>query len=329
MEEHGITKNLQPWWFVLSTKTMINAGFVIASFVPLVLYWICGEKKLQMICSVLLGLGVIPTSVAFFCEAIWDNSMHVYGHHSPAKAVPYWLTLRWYWKSILGLSVAWFIYDFTMYVHFGIYSSMITNNITGSKSSLSMVLGWSGVINLFCIAGTVIGTFLIDYLGLKTTMIVGLLLQAAIGFIMGANYNPLTTHISTFAVSLTGFIIHYHEIGPGSCLYVLAEKSGPETVKRQFSVIAAAIGKVGAFVGQWCMFVYLDFGGSNTTKGNTAPFWISSGLGILSAAMTLLLVKPFTHNNMESEEKAFHLYLEENGFDVSCMNIGQQAGGDG
>jgi hypothetical protein len=38
-EEDGIAKNAQHRWLVLATNTMIDVGFVIGAFVPLVLYW--------------------------------------------------------------------------------------------------------------------------------------------------------------------------------------------------------------------------------------------------------------------------------------------------
>lgn len=41
--------------------------------------------------------------------------------------------------------------------------------------------------------------------------------------------------------------------GPGNCLGLLAGKSGPTAVRGQYYGLAAAIGKVGAFVGTWGM----------------------------------------------------------------------------
>jgi len=37
--EEGIYQNAQLRWFALATNTMIDVGFVVAAFVPLVLYW--------------------------------------------------------------------------------------------------------------------------------------------------------------------------------------------------------------------------------------------------------------------------------------------------
>jgi len=39
--------------------------------------------------------------------------------------------------------------------------------------------------------------------------------------------------------------------GPGNCLGLLASKSSPTAVRGQFYGLAAAVGKVGAFVGTW------------------------------------------------------------------------------
>lgn len=38
-EGDAIAKNAQQRWFALATNCMIDVGFVVSSFVPLVLYW--------------------------------------------------------------------------------------------------------------------------------------------------------------------------------------------------------------------------------------------------------------------------------------------------
>jgi hypothetical protein len=82
--------------------------------------------------------------------------------------------------------------------------------------------------------------------------ITGLLLQAVIGFIMSGLYVQLKKHVAAFAV-VYGIFLSFGELGPGNCLGLLASKSGPTAVRGQFYGVAAAIGKVGAFVGTWCM----------------------------------------------------------------------------
>ena len=119
---------------------------------------------------------------------------------------PYRLIFKRYWVSLVGVSLAWFIYDFIVYVNsvsralipktdivafrypFGLYSSSVVDSIIGDTDSLYVVFGWNVVINLFYMPGTLIGAFVVDYFGPKWTMIGGLLAQAVIGFIMSGLY---------------------------------------------------------------------------------------------------------------------------------------------
>jgi len=169
--------------------------------------------------------------------------------------------------------------------------------------------------------GTLGGAFIVDYLGPKYTMITGLLLQAIIGFIMSGLYVQLTNHIAAFAV-VYGIFLSFGEVGPGNCIGLLASKTSPTAVRGQFYGVAAAVGKVGAFVGTWAFPPMIDaFGGSDSTRGNTGPFWIGSGLAVLSAIVTFLWIKPLTHDGMVAEDIAFREYLEANGFDTSQMGL--------
>jgi len=195
------------------------------------------------------------------------------------------------------------------------------DTITGGKTSLSIVFGWATVINLFYMPGTIGGAFVVDYLGPKYNMILGLVLQAIIGFIMSGLYAQLTKHIGAFAV-IYGIFLSFGELGPGNCLGLLAAKSGPTAVRGQFYGIAAAIGKVGAFVGTWTFPVIIDdFGGSSSTRGNTGPFWIGSGLAVLSALITYFFIRPLSHDGMLEEDRLFREYLQAHGYDISRMGF--------
>jgi len=319
-EEDGIAKNAQHRWLVLATNTMIDVGFVIGAFVPLVLYWIFGDNHLRAVWRISLGLGLIPALAVFLWRLRMTEPPSYKKNSMKAVRIPYWLIVKRYWKGLFGLSLAWFIYDFITYP-FGIYSSTITNNVTGGNTSLTVVFGWSVVINLFYIPGTVIGAFAVDYLGPKTTMISGLLAQSVMGFIMSGLYTHLTKNIAAFAV-VYGIFLSFGEFGPGNCLGVLASKSGPTAVRGQYYGVAAAVGKIGAFIGTWFLpNIIADFGGADTAKGNTGPFWIGSGLAILSALLIFFLVRPLSHDGMKEEDEKFRLYLEEHGFDTSLMGI--------
>jgi MFS family permease len=319
-EEEGIAKNSQHKWLVLATNTMIDVGFVIGAFVPLVLFWIFGNNHLRAVWRLSLGLGVVPAVAVFLWRLRMEESKRYKRDSMKHVRIPYGLVVKRYWRSLFGISLAWFIYDFIVYP-FGLYSSTITDAITGNTSSLTIVFGWSVVINLFYIPGTIVGAFVVDLLGPKVTMITGLLAQAVIGFIMSGLYTQLSQHVGAFAV-VYGIFLSFGEFGPGNCLGVLASKTGPTAVRGQYYGIAAAIGKIGAFIGTWAFPVMIaDFGGSSSPKGNTGPFWVGSGLAILSATVVYFLVKPLDHDGMKEEDAKFREYLEAHGFDVSLMGL--------
>ncbi|ETW82848.1 major facilitator superfamily [Heterobasidion irregulare TC 32-1] len=320
-EEEGINKKAQHRWFALATNTMIDFGFVVAAFVPLVLYWIFGPNHLRAVWRLSLGLGLIPAVAVFIWRLNMEEPTRFKKDSMKNTKIPYLLIIRRYWKSLAAISTTWFIYDFIVY-QFSIYSSTVVSNITNNSTSLSVVFGWNVVINLFYIPGTIGGAFIVDYLGPKNTMITGLLLQAIIGFIMSGLYKQLTDHIGAFAV-VYGIFLSFGELGPGNCLGLLAAKTGPTAVRGQFYGLAAAVGKVGAFVGTWAFPpIIADFGGDTTTKGNTGPFWIASGLAVLSALITFFGIKPLTQDGMLKEDQEFRAYLEAHGWDTTLMGIG-------
>jgi len=209
-EEEGIAKNAQHRWFALATNSMIDFGFVVSSFVPLVCFWIFGDDHLRAVWRVSVGLGIIPAAAVFLWRLRMDEPTRYKKDSMKNAKIPYRLIIKRYWVGLAALSLTWFIYDFITYP-FGLYSSTVVNNITGGSSALSTVFGWNTIINLFYMPGTLSGAFIVDYLGPKHTMIIGLLLQAVIGFIMSGAYVQLSEHIAAFAV-VYGIFLSFGEV---------------------------------------------------------------------------------------------------------------------
>jgi len=319
-EEPGIDKRAQHRWFALATNSMIDFGFVIGAFVPLVLFWIFGDKHLDAVWRATLGLGVIPAAAVF----IWRIKMKEptrYKKDSMKHAqIPYFLILKRYWVRLTAICIAWFIYDFITYP-FGLFSSTVLSNVEPAGTAFTTILGWNVVINLFYMPGTLIGAFVVDWLSPKYTMIAGLLLQALFGFVLSGTYTHLKNNIAGFAV-MYGLFLTFGEFGPGNCLGLIAAKSGPTAVRGQFYGIAAAVGKVGAFVGTYAFTPLVDrFGGPNSDRGNSGPFFVGSGLAIISALIIFVFVHPMTADGMLREDQDFRTYLISNGYDVSQMGL--------
>src|SRR5436309_1044856 len=90
---------------------MIDWGFVISAFVPLVLVWICGMGHLRLIWRLAMGLGVIPPlSILYFRLKLEEPEEYKKQTMRDTK-IPWPLVIKYYWFKLLVISVIWFIYD--------------------------------------------------------------------------------------------------------------------------------------------------------------------------------------------------------------------------
>lgn len=64
-----------------------------------------------------------------------------------------------------------------------------------------------------------------------------------------------------------------------------------------------------------------DFGGASSNRGNTGPFWVGSGLAVLSALITFFFIQPLSPDGLVEEDRLFREYLEANGYDTSKMGF--------
>ena len=94
---------------------MIDFGFVIAAFVPLVLYWIFGDNHLRAVWRLSLGLGVIPALAVLVWRIRMQEPERFKRDSMKHVRIPYWLVLKRYGWSLAAISTTWFIYDFITY----------------------------------------------------------------------------------------------------------------------------------------------------------------------------------------------------------------------
>lgn len=111
-EEEGISKGSQHRWFALATNSMIDFGFVVSSFVPLVLYWICGNNHLRLVWRLSIGLGVIPALAVLLWRLNMQEPTRYQKDSMKHAKIPYTLILRRYGGSLAAVSFTWFLYDF-------------------------------------------------------------------------------------------------------------------------------------------------------------------------------------------------------------------------
>ncbi|ANB15594.1 Git1p [Sugiyamaella lignohabitans] len=304
-----LSKGRRNRWFVWFTNFMIDFGFVVSAFVPLVLLWIFGTHHLNAVWRLTIGLGVFPPISLFFLRLRYKEDKRFTKNNFKKTGVPYWLILKFYWRRLFVVSLIWFIYDFSSY-SFGIFSSTILNGLI-PDGNLYKTFGWNVVFNLFYIPGAFLGAIAADYIGPRLTLAFGVGLQGIIGFIMAARYASLSEHIASFTV-VFGIFTALGEFGPGDNIGLICSKTSSTAIRGQYYGLAAAIGKIGAFVGTKVFPIILNHNAS-------APFYISSSLCIFSAFLALFCLPALTQDSIQEEDIRFREYLSASGFDMSRL----------
>ena len=277
----------------------MTAGFVVAAFVPMIVVLIFGEDHLRAAWRVSLGLGVIPPlSLLYFRIKLKDPEQY---QRQKMTKYPYMLIVKYYWWRLTLVSLIWFIYDFSAY-SFGIYSSAWLAILLPPTAPLWKAFGWNTVINLFYMPGSFFGAFLSDWIGPRYCLAIGVGLQGIVGFIMAGCYKYLDTsqHVAGFVV-VYGIFLALGEVGPGDNIGLLASKSSATSIRGQYYGIAAAWGKVGAFVGSY-LFPIIQANAPNAVRAGQDPFFVSSSLCIFSVLLVMLL--PHIGQDTITEEDA-------------------------
>ncbi|KAG7904119.1 hypothetical protein KL935_000258 [Ogataea polymorpha] len=305
-------------WFAWFTNFMIDFGYVVSAFVPMVCLWIFKPGNLQPVWRITLGLGAIPPLSLFFLRLKFKENKQFQRTNFRHVRVPWLLVLKYYWFRLLIVMVIWWIYDFSAYA-FGIYSSTIFDIII-PDGDLYKTFGWNVVFNLFYIPGAFLGAIVADYLGPRLTLVIGVFCQAIIGFAMAGSLSTLKQHIAGFVV-VYGIFMTFGEFGPGDQIGLLASKTCATPVRGVYYSIAAAFGKIGAFCGTWAFPSFqANYSGD---MGLKAPFYLASALAIVAGLLALFLLPPVDQEAMQREDVNFLRYLQENGFDITQLGGGQ------
>lgn len=89
--------------------------------------------------------------------------------------------------------------------------------------------------------------------------------------------------------NLCSIFLALGELGPGDNIGLCAAKTSATAIRGQYYSYAAAIGKIGAFVGTYVMPLAQE-NAPNKIRAGQDPFFISSSLCILSAFLAWFLL---------------------------------------
>ena len=161
-----------------------------------------------------------------------------------------------------------------------------------------------------------------DYIGPKNALVIFVTLQGIVGFIMAGCYGLLNTsaHVAGFVV-VYGVFLSLGEAGPGDNIGLIASKTSATAIRGQYYAIAAAFGKIGAFVGTYVFPVIQNNapGGADSVRGGQDPFFVSSSLCIFSALVAFAFLPQIGQNTITTEDLKFREYLEQHGWDTRQM----------
>ena len=303
-------------WF---TNAMIDFGFVVSAFVPFVLIWIFTERHLRALWRVAIGLGVVPPLILFFIRLKMKDSEtfeKLNMEHVRYRDYPWWLIIKFYWFRLTIVSLIWFVYDFSTF-SFNSFNTIIINQLI-PDAPLWRQWGWSVVFNLFYIPGAFLGALSGDYFGPRLTLALGVGIQGIIGIAMSACLKSLKKHIAGFIV-VFGIFTSFGEFGPGDNIGLLASKTSGTAIRGQYYGIAAAIGRIGAFVGTYIFPAIQKKYKGQGDLSLQVPFYISSGLCLFSACLAIFFLPHVGQDAINREDADFVDYLKSHGFDVTKL----------
>ncbi|KAF2494492.1 putative MFS phospholipid transporter [Lophium mytilinum] len=307
-------------WFIMFTNVQIDLGFVVAALVPMITVLATTEKHLRVAWRICLGLGVLPPLSLLYLRIKLQEPEAFKRETMANTKTPWLLCIKFYWKRLAIVSTIWFIYDFSSYA-FGIYSSSILANLLGKDYPLWKSFGWNVLLNFFYMPGCIAGAFISDKIGPKYTLAGGVIAQAIVGFIMAGCYAPLSQpgNIAGFVI-VYGIFLALGELGPGDNIGLVASKTSATSIRGQYYGIAAAMGKIGAFVGSY-VFPVIQKNAPNPTRRGQDPFFVASAMAVFSGLIAIFLLPHIGQDTIEEEDIKFRAYLDEHGYDTSQMGV--------
>ena len=148
-------------------------------------------------------------------------------------------------------------------------------------------------------------------------------MQAVTGFIMAGAFAPLSKPnvVAAFCI-VYGIFLSFGEAGPGDNIGLIASKTCATSVRGQYYAVAAAFGKIGAFVGTYLFPIIQDDGGSDKIKQGQYPFYVASTLCFVAAALATFCLPAIGQDTIDLEDRRFREYLKKHGYDTTKMGRG-------
>ncbi|THH10148.1 hypothetical protein EW145_g1533 [Phellinidium pouzarii] len=297
--------------FIMVTNFVLSFGGPLSIAIFLIVLSAAGENHLPTVWRVCFGIGVLlPVTVFIFRLRMLSSKLYRKG--AIKHRVPYVLTVRRYWKSLIGTCGAWFLYDFVTFPN-GVFSGTIISSVI-KNSDIKRTAEWQLLLGAIALPGVFVGAALCNRLGRKYTMMLGfseitninLLINP--GLIIGLSYDKITKIIPLFVI-FYGLMQSMGNLGPGNILGLVSAESYATPVRGTCYGLSAALGKTGAAVGTQA------FTPIQNNLGKKWTFIIAAICGLTGILVTYFFVPDMTGIDLAVEDAAFLEYLAANGWE--------------
>jgi MFS family permease len=184
-------------------------------------------------------------------------------------------------SRLIGVSLAWFLMDFAYYGN-TVSSPLVLSALGAHNSLLRKTLTQLVIFAIFAAPGYIVAILTMDKLGRKTIQSLGFGMMA-LAFGVIALVPNIEKQVIPFVV-IYGISFFFTEFGPNSTTFVYPSEIFPVRVRSTGHGIAAAMGKLGGFLGVFTFPFLMRWHGLMAAESGAA---IVSVLGLV-ATLTLL-----------------------------------------
>ena len=200
-------------------------------------------------------------------------------------------------KWLIGASAAWALMDFCYYGN-SISAPEILALINPHGTELDNVLLQLGIFAVFAVPGYILAILLLDRTGRRSIQTLGFGVMGLMFLLIGL-IPAVTVNVLPF-VLLFGISYFFTQFGPNTTTFVYPAEIFPVDVRTTGHGIAAAAGKVGAFIGAFVFPVFLA-----TSMGIRGALIIAGVVAFVGMWATVaLLPEPKGRSLEELEDEA-------------------------
>jgi PHS family inorganic phosphate transporter-like MFS transporter len=256
----------------------------------------------DLVWRILLGLGAVPALSVFFLRrriketprfvlaqaeaAEDDRAAREAGRPTGFRALVADRRLR---RWLIGASGAWFLFDIAYYGN-TIASPTIIKQVAPHAGQIGQIAYALFIFAVAALPGYFLAAWTIDKLGRRVVQIGGFCVMA-VAF-AGLWLIPGATDTIVVFLILFGATYFFAEFGPNTTTFVYPAEIFPVRVRTTSHGIAAASGKLGAFIGTYALTSLLPRIGLGAISGMVA------GICLLGALVSLMLPEP-KHRSLE------------------------------